>query len=164
MTRMRPTTRRLGGVAGPAAPNAGEATQPIANPDAPAPEGGAVRCCVIMRRRVSLAGHVWRGAELPASSGAVRLMAIAIDAPGAAMLPDQMRCREASIRADGRYFFLDLPSGDYAVTGHAGTGRRAMVLQGRTVSVPAADRRRPPPLTAVDLVVEPGPSARDGVG
>lgn len=166
MTRARSASRRPGG-AGPAGAGSAQVTPPLAGADVPAPAGRAGPCWVVMRRRVSLAGHVWRGADLPASSGAVHLTPSAPEAPGAAASPGAPLCHAAPIRPDGRYVFMDLPAGDYAVTGHAGAGRRQQALQGRTVAVPAAERRQPPLLIAFDLVVEPGPpapAARDGLG
>ncbi len=125
---------------------------------------------VVLRRRVSLGGHVLRGDGVAASGGVVRLAAVGpADTPAAApgrrahargampqvqpALPAPGPHRpviETPIRRDGSYFYLDLPAGDYAVDAVDERGRKA---EARVVAVPAADRTRRPALAAVDLTI-----------
>jgi len=66
---------------------------------------------------------------------------------------------ETPISPDGYYFYLDLPPGDYLISGR---DERGLPLHGRAVTVPVPDRLRLPPLLAFDLVVQPRLSAVRG--
>ena len=116
---------------------------------------------IVWRRRVSLAGHVMRADGSAAGGGSVRLQAAARNtakardaAPPHAAAPAIVA--ESPVRRDGLYFFLDVPAGDYAVTGHDERGHATDV---RRVTLAAADRARRPPLLDIDLVVAPAPGA-----
>ncbi len=99
----------------------------------------------VLRRRVSLAGHVRRGDGWPATGGAVRVELAAFGV------------RRAPIRADGRYVFLDLPPGDVAVSGLDGSGH---AIEAQRVTVARIDADAPPMPLEVDLRVhaDPAPS------
>lgn len=137
----------------------------------PAPEGSR---WTVLRRRVCLAGRV-TAVDGSASRGGRLSLAAAAPLPGGpTVLPGSpvvpppdgpavpARAWQAPIRPDGRYWFCDVPVGDYLVSGRDGRGR---VVEARSVSVPAVDvREGRKPLLGVDLVaVDPAaaPAADD---
>jgi hypothetical protein len=124
----------------------------------------------VVRRRVSLAGHVARRDGSPVTRGVVQLRHEAAvqphaggpqrvgsrgngraDAAATATTPAQASAFEAQIRRDGLYFYLDVPAGRYVLAGHDQRGGR---IESRAITVPVPDRTRMPPLLDVDLVVE----------
>lgn len=103
-------------------------------------------------------------APLPAPAPAVgrragrRAAAPALPSPGEAAVPPvepavPTRAWEAPIRPDGRYWFFDVPAGDYLVSGRDERGR---VVEARTVSLPPVDvSDGKKPLLGVDLIAVP---------
>jgi len=124
----------------------------------------------VVRRRVSLAGHVARRDGTLVTRGVVQLRHEAAvqphaggsqragsrgntrpDAAATAATPAQASGLEAQIRSDGLYFYLAVPAGHYLIGGH---DQRRGLIEARSITVPVADRARMPPLLDVDLIVE----------
>lgn len=110
----------------------------------------ASRWYAVRRRRVSLAGHLRRSDGEAAGGGQV-----CGSSPDARSESASFH-REAVVRPDGLYFFLDLPAGTWLLSGLDSFGAN---LGLRSVDVPPPDRTRRPTMLAVDLVVTSTPSA-----
>jgi hypothetical protein len=107
---------------------------------------------VILRRRVSLAGRVTLADGSNADGGVVRVASAQAvkkrSVTGAsAESPGQY---ETTISRDGFYFFLDLPSGDYLLSGRDEHGSD---IEAKPVSIPPAKGAERAPVIGVDLVV-----------
>jgi hypothetical protein len=114
----------------------------------PTPDGW-----IVMRSRVSLAGRV-TGADGDVASGGVLNLTAATGGDGhgaASPTPDRTRRYDARIRADGFYFFLDLPAGDYVLAGEDEGGNE---IEPKEVSIPRVDASGPPLIVSVDLSAE----------
>jgi hypothetical protein len=109
---------------------------------------------IVMRSRVSLAGRVTGVDEEFASGGVLNLTAGTGgdgDGHGAASArPDRTRRYDARIRADGFYFFVDLPAGDYVLDGRDERGNE---IEERRVSIPPAAASGPLNIVSADLSV-----------
>ena len=120
---------------------------------------------IVVRRRVSLAGRVTGAGGNNASGGMLALAPAqpAQPAPttrrpaarGAGQRRDTSspkgfaRQYETRIRADGYYFFLDLPAGDYALSGQ---DERGNVIEAKQVSIPPTGRLGKLPVLGGDLI------------
>jgi hypothetical protein len=126
------------------------------------------RLMAVRRQRVSLAGHVTRADGMRAFGGRVTARRVGSptkpaggrnSTPKPAIAPLALEQQhEAMIRADGLYFFVNLPAGDYVVEGH---DERGLVLEPKPVAVPPSDPTRKPALLNFDLVVA---AVKPGVG
>jgi hypothetical protein len=126
------------------------------------------RLMAVRRQRVSLAGHVTRVDGERASGGRVTVLGVASPTKPAGARSSASKTatapialeqrREAVVRADGLYFFVNLPARDYVVEG---CDERGLALEPKRVAVPAADPTRRPPLLSFDLVVA---TVKPGVG
>lgn len=86
-----------------------------------------------------------------AASGAPLLSGAAVVPPDEPAVPT--RAWETLIRPDGRYWFFDVPAGDYVLSGRDERGR---VVEARPVALPTVDvRDGRKPLLGVDLVAVP---------
>lgn len=92
---------------------------------------------VVARSRVRLAGRI-AGAETATTSGCVPTLAAVAGA----------RRYQACMRPDGIYFFLDLPEGNYALSGR---DHRGQAIGPHQVTVPAADAAGPAQIVVLDL-------------
>jgi len=113
----------------------------------PTPDGW-----IVMRSRVSLAGRV-TGADGDVASGGVLNLTAATGGDGhgaASPKPDRTRRYDARIRADGFYFFVDLPAGDYALVGRDERGNE---IEAKRVSIPPPAGSGPLNIVSVDLSV-----------
>jgi len=105
---------------------------------------------IVMRSRVSLAGRVTAASGDIASGGVLGLTAAkgADRHKAASSSHDIGRRYETRIRADGFYFFLDLPAGDYVLDGQDERGNE---IEARRVSIPPAEGSGPLDVVDVDL-------------
>jgi hypothetical protein len=113
----------------------------------PTPDGW-----IVMRSRVSLAGRV-TGADGDVASGGVLNLTAATGGDGhgaASPTPDRTRRYDARIRADGFYFFLDLPAGDYVLDGRDERGNE---IEAKRVSIPPPTGSGPLNIVSADLSV-----------
>lgn len=101
----------------------------------------------VVRRRVSVGGRVADGAGAPASGGQVALTPLQEgDATQAGFVPRW----EGEIRADGLFFILDAPPGNYLLDGHDARGRTIAAQPVSIAPFSAAPRK---PLMGLQLVV-----------
>jgi hypothetical protein len=99
----------------------------------------------VIRRRVSVSGHVMRKGGVPACGGLV-------------FIDEGAFQRQAPIRSDGLYFCLDLPAGKHVL---GGVDERGCVIEARSVKVaPVSDRPGGSPLLGIDLVATDTPQRR----
>lgn len=99
----------------------------------------------VIRRRVSVAGHVMRKGGVPVCGGSV-------------VIDEGTLQRQAPIRSDGFYFCLDLPSGKHVL---GGVDERGCVIEPRSIKVaPVSDRPGGSPLLGIDLVATDAPQRR----
>lgn len=135
-------------------------------------------CWIVVRRRVTLAGHV---IAAPAASGAERAgLEVSSDASAEQLRELQLRAarvldedwhaarcldtREVSatsvdlesryyaqVRSDGLYFFLDLPAGNYVLSGKDECGRP---IETKPVSIPPVSGPGMLPVLGVDLIAQ----------
>ena len=125
----------------------------------------------VIRRRVSVAGHVMRADGVPVRGGSVSWSAASPAAsrtstrrgsgravPASISVDAGATQRQAPIRNDGLYFCLDLPAGDYVL---GGVDERACVIEARAVTVgPVAVRPGGSPLLGIDLLATDTPRRR----
>ena len=100
---------------------------------------------VVLRRRVSLAGRVTIPGGNAASGGAVTLTAKTATARF-----------ETRVLADGFYFFVDLPHGDYLLTGRDEYGNEATP---QTITLPLTPGTARPPVVKADVVTVSQPAS-----
>jgi len=112
---------------------------------------------IVTRSRVSLAGRVTAADGDVASGGALNLTA-ATRGDGhraASPTPGRTRRYDARIRADGFYFFVDLPAGDYVLDGR---DERGLEIEAKRVSIPPPAASGPLNIVSVDLSVAANPA------
>jgi len=112
---------------------------------------------IVTRSRVSLAGRVTATDGDVTSGGVVNLTA-ATGGDGhqaASPTPDRTRRYDARIRADGFYFFVDLPAGDYVLDGR---DERGLEIEAKRVSIPPPTGSGPLNIVSADLSVAANPA------
>ena len=112
---------------------------------------------IVTRSRVSLAGRV-TGTDGDITSGGVLNLTAAAGGDGhraASRTPDRTRRYDARIRADGFYFFVDLPAGDYVLDGR---DERGLEIEAKRVSIPPPAASGPLNIVSVDLSVAANPA------
>jgi len=112
---------------------------------------------IVTRSRVSLAGRVTATDGDVTSGGVVNLTA-ATGGDGhqaASPTPDRTRRYDARIRADGFYFFVDLPAGDYVLDGRDERGNE---IEAKRVSIPPPTGSGPLNIVNADLTWRQNPA------
>jgi hypothetical protein len=92
---------------------------------------------IVVRHRVSLAGRVADADGGNASGGTLALTPAREGSRRSGVLSSlaDARLRHACIRGDGLYYFLDLPEGNYVLSGQDECGN---VIEARSVSISPA--------------------------
>ena len=118
---------------------------------------------IVMRQRVSLAGRVTAAGGKIAGGGAVSLTTSqGTHRRSATSAHDSVPRRyETRILADGFYFFLDLPAGDYVL---GGRDERGDEIEARQVSIPPVDGQGRSSVIDADLTTTAAPAHEDTDG